>query len=108
MDPATGLKVLPHWVAQPYTRPLLDVTGKKLPNKNVAQTGNLSIAEGTLSLRRIQTIPLLNLRDAGTQTVVFREEDVMQETSGGKRAPSERTPEPDIVPKRAKLVESTG
>ncbi len=36
LDSVTGVKVLPHWVAQPYTRPLLDVNGKKLNKAGVA------------------------------------------------------------------------
>ena len=31
IDHQTGIKVLPHWVVQPYVRPLIDqVTGKKI------------------------------------------------------------------------------
>lgn len=77
-DPATGVKVLPHWVAQPYTRPLLDVNGKKLIKPDISQ-----IADAVE--------PIGCVTDACT----------------GKRTVSERTPEPEDVPKRAKLEEES-
>ncbi|KAI0706093.1 dihydrouridine synthase-domain-containing protein [Cytidiella melzeri] len=40
IDPETGVKVLPHWVAQPYTRPLLDINGKKVNNLKVSQVAD--------------------------------------------------------------------
>lgn len=107
MDPHTGLKVLPHWVAQPYTRPLLDVTGKKPSDKSAADVAVSSAAEGTSTHNtpgfRLQGLSLVLVR---TETVILKEEDVMLEVSGGKRTPSQRTPEPDVVLKRAKLVEN--
>ena len=48
IDPKTGIKLLPHWVAQPYTRPLLDVAGKKLTKENALETKDRTPAKGTL------------------------------------------------------------
>ncbi|KAI0095071.1 dihydrouridine synthase-domain-containing protein [Irpex rosettiformis] len=76
IDPVSGVKVLPHWVAQPYTRPLLDVDGKKLNKLDVAQVAN-----------------------------VIDPTDCETEACGAKRSVSERTPEPEVNPKRAKLAE---
>ncbi len=49
LDPNTSLRVFPHWVAQPYTRPLLDVTGKKLAGQNAAQIADAGSTGGMTS-----------------------------------------------------------
>jgi len=46
----TGLKLMPHWVAQPYFRPLTaDAGSKRIANANVEPTGALNLIS-TLSL----------------------------------------------------------
>ncbi|KAI0348206.1 Dus-domain-containing protein [Trametopsis cervina] len=80
IDPTTGVKILPHWVAQPYTRPLLDTNGKKLQRPDVAQVADV-----------------LSPKDYNNQT----------QTHGEKRPVSARTPEPEVIPKRAKVAEES-
>lgn len=47
IDPATGLKILPHWVAQPYFRPLPLRTGESLSlDKTPLSTSSDVTAEG--------------------------------------------------------------
>jgi tRNA-dihydrouridine synthase 1 len=72
IDPATGLKLLPHWLAQPYFRPLLAVT------PNAIKTNN------TLSKQNPDVVP------AGEELLV------------GKRPHSKRTVEHDESTDEAK------
>jgi hypothetical protein len=38
IDPTTGLKVLPHWLAQPYFRPLPEPQRQSQPSSNIDLT----------------------------------------------------------------------
>ncbi|THG97976.1 hypothetical protein EW026_g4138 [Hermanssonia centrifuga] len=75
IDPSTGLKILPHWLAQPYFRP---ETAQKLAQVRV--------------------------NDKRTEIAAEELQDVDDSIIVGKRAASERTPEPDELAKRVKLT----
>ncbi|TFY78902.1 hypothetical protein EWM64_g5114 [Hericium alpestre] len=77
-DKATGLKVLPHWLAQPYFRPLPE-------QREVVAEDDASQATS------VQTA----------------DPDAEEDSLACKRLLSNRTPEPEDEPKRAKLSSSS-
>ncbi|EKM61532.1 uncharacterized protein PHACADRAFT_180642 [Phanerochaete carnosa HHB-10118-sp] len=81
---STGLKMMPHWVAQPYFRAMPKVVEQAEKNEETAES---VVAEG------------------GEPQCASADVDIPPYGSAaGKRAPSERTPELDELAKRVKLV----
>lgn len=99
IDPATGLKILPHWVAQPYFRPLPpnlreSQGSNRVKNSSDSTPANAEI-EGKWPSGKI-TICLMLLVTGDEET-----------SSANKRTTSERSPEPaDDTSKRIKLESS--
>lgn len=106
VDPATGLKILPHWVAQPYFRARPQVAAQADKNARkaeavVAAGGDVVCPPGKLCCSiasRARRKLMLCAEPAAVDAVP-------SEIAGvGKRALSERTPEPDELAKRVKLT----
>ncbi|GLB39710.1 putative dihydrouridine synthase (Dus) [Lyophyllum shimeji] len=71
MDPATGLDVLPHWLAQPYFRPLKAVVekpkGKKGAIEKGAEAGSDPAVESEQVVKRPLVMEALVQGEAGTK-----------------------------------------
>ncbi|KAI0962653.1 hypothetical protein AcV7_001449 [Taiwanofungus camphoratus] len=86
IDQSTGLPVLPHWLAQPYFRPLLPLPAEggkmKTKGKEKASTAQLGTELGLAD-------------DTPTTENELASAQPPAPAVGSKRAPSERTPDPD-------------
>lgn len=86
IDQSTGLPVLPHWLAQPYFRPLLPLPAEggkmKTKGKEKASTAQLGAELGLAD-------------DTPTTENELASAQPPAPAVGSKRAPSERTPDPD-------------
>ncbi|CAL1693795.1 unnamed protein product [Somion occarium] len=85
IDPATGLKILPHWVAQPYFRPLPPPPGGQTLKKKEIKSESAPADSPMTNV---------NMQSAATE----------EPPTSSKRTTSERSPEPnDDASKRIKL-----
>ena len=105
VDPVSGLKILPHWLSQPYIRAQPKLAAKAEQNaakaeEVVAQGGEACCPPGKTAHKRISVSTFLNTSIAEPAEV---DELAPEGLAVGKRATSERTPEPDDAAKRVKL-----
>lgn len=97
VDAATGLAVLPHWLAQPYFRALPQTAAAALQENSEKQTETAKAAEREPN-NAAESVPAPI--PAITPSV---EAEQPEKSVVGKRAPPERTPEPHGLVKRVKL-----
>ncbi|KAL4250257.1 tRNA-dihydrouridine(47) synthase [NAD(P)(+)] [Abortiporus biennis] len=91
IDPATGLEILPHWLAQPYFRPAAVMKEATEKADEISTKAVEALVAHSHEELEHQQEPSCGIEDS--------EESI----SPSKRTLSDRTPEPDELAKKAKL-----